>query len=107
MINTNLPALEPTSIEELVELGSYCEGLMMHPIFNRLTAMFAHSAFTHWVSTKAEDNSAREGIYASVDGLQQFLAQMSLLVNAKNKYMNPEGEALPDDGDEEFTTDGE
>lgn len=105
MIDPNLPALRPSSIEELVELGSYCESLMSHPTFNRLTTMFAHDAFTHFVSTKPEDKAKREAIYAPIDGLQQFLSSMLVLVAAKNKYLNPED--APSNEDEEFSVDAE
>lgn len=80
MSGRTLPAIEPKSIEELVELGNYCERLMMDDTFNRLTEMFYGSAFTHWVSTKSDDKSGREAIYAPVEGLQQFLSQMMTLV---------------------------
>lgn len=70
---------------------------MLDDNFNRLFSAFEAQTFTQFVSTKTDDNTLREQIFANLNGVRQLLTFMKDLVNEKAKLVAPE---LPDHSDD-------
>lgn len=80
--------------DEIVALGSFCETVLSQHAWTVITDQFEQQLFLHMMQTKPHELKAREGIYATYQGFQDFVSHMKAIVAQKDKILQPE--PLPD-----------
>jgi hypothetical protein len=82
---------------EKVMLGEYCEDLLNQENFVTLVKLCEQQIAQHFLTTKPEEKAKREGIYATYQGLAEFLGLMTAFVEAKNAINKVNQTELPED----------
>jgi hypothetical protein len=75
----------PLTDDDIIMLGTYCEGLLREELFNVLVKQFELNCFDHMMSSAAHETKKREGVFATYQGLKDFLGLMITVVAQKNK----------------------
>lgn len=89
--------------QDIVALGHYCEALMRDDTFNSLCGIYKHQSFLAMMSSQPHEVKNREGIYAQVQGLQNFLGMLASFVQQKDAILAAAEEEQTDaDIDREF-----
>ena len=70
--------------DEIVALGTYCEGVRSADLFKVLVDQYELNCFQHFVSTAAHEQKKRDGIYANFNALKDFLGLMDAVIAAKS-----------------------
>lgn len=78
--------------DQIVALGTYCEALMRDDAFNMLCEMHKQQLVQGMLSTQPHEAKRREGIYAEVWGLHNFLALMKGFVDARDAILTEAAE---------------
>lgn len=73
--------------QQIVALGQYCETLMRDDTFNFLCELYGQNAFKAMMATAPHEVKKREGVYAEVWGLQNFLAMMVGFVEQRKRII--------------------
>lgn len=85
--------------EDVVALGDYCEKVLEAPHFNSLFDEFKSDRFNMMLSTKPHETKMREGIYAEMNALGEFLALMKSYVDKRNDLIEP-NQSIASDSDD-------
>jgi len=86
--------------QQIVALGYYCETLMRDDAFNFLCELYRDNGFKAMMATAPHEVKKREGIYAEVWSLQNFVAMMAGFVEQKNSILE-DAEPVSQDDDKE------
>lgn len=85
--------------DELFSLGDFCAGLGLHPQFQVLVALFEQQKYADFMNTHAHETKKREGLYAELNGYQQFREFMKMYVDAAAKLRDEQTQALSSEYD--------
>lgn len=80
--------------DQIVALGTYCEALMRDDTFNMLCELRKQTLVQGMIGTQPHEAKRREGIYAEVWGLLNFLAMMKGFVDARDAILAEANEQL-------------
>lgn len=72
---------------DIVQLGNYVEQLFQQEHFNTLYEEFKQQSLEHMLRTEPHEVKAREGIYARINGVREFLDLMKLYVVTRNEII--------------------
>lgn len=95
--------MEDLTDDQVIALGSFCRSTRLHSQFNVLLKQFEVQIVQHMMSTDAHETKKREGIYATMVGVRDFLAHMDAVALEAEKLTTPqkqepsEYDALPMD----------
>lgn len=84
--------------DEIVALGDYCNALRHSPQFETVVDQFEQQITRHFLATEPHETKKREGIYASLSGVRDFLGHIDALISeaAVIRQLN-EARSHPDD----------
>ena len=77
--------------DEIVTLGSFCETLLGSDAWRVIVDQFEQQCFQHMMSTEAHETKKLEGVFATYQGVRDFLAHMNAIVAQKDKILAPQG----------------
>lgn len=89
--------MEDMTDDDVVELGSFCEALRLHPSFNVLIKQFEMNIVEHMMSTAPHETKKRDGIYAQCTGFRDFLSHMDAIALQKHKILDAQKPAVSED----------
>jgi hypothetical protein len=78
-------------------MGDFCKSLITNPQFQFLSALFEQTQVGEMLTTKSEDSSVREQIYARITGHREFLSTIGRIVEAHEQLVNPAPKDHSDD----------
>lgn len=70
-------------------LGAYSEALLLDEGFNALAQRFEQSTYQTFMSTGVADTATRERLFQELMGVKNFLSMMALLVQERQKLIEP------------------
>lgn len=83
--------------EDIVALGLYCENLKSQEFWQVLLSQFETQTVQHFLTTKPDDQTTREHIYASFSGVRDFVGNMDVIIAQKDEILRKSEEAPSDD----------
>lgn len=78
---------------ETVELGEYCEDLMKQENFNKITKLFEDQTLHNLLNTRPDEKDKREAVYASFNGVRDFMGLMLAITDMKNAIIEKDNQA--------------
>lgn len=83
--------------QEIIELGEFCETLLVHPKFNEAVSLFEISTVQAILSTKPPDADERQRLYLQHNGTKEFIGFLQEFVVQRHKLTD---ETPPDTTDD-------
>ena len=75
------------SEQKIVELGNYVELLFKQDHFNTLVKEFNQQSVEYALRTKPHEVKEREGVYARVNGVREFIDMMAQFVSMSDQII--------------------
>jgi hypothetical protein len=63
--------------DDIIMLGEFCEQVLSAPEFTVLVQQYELQAFSQFASTAPEHKASREYIYATMQGMREFVSHMA------------------------------
>lgn len=83
--------------DDISSLGDYCETVLVTEQFNTIIKAYERQIVEQALNTKPEHAELRERIYASLNGVRDFLGFMQEFVIQRDKLNKPEQADAQDD----------
>jgi hypothetical protein len=90
-----------TEEARVLAMGDYCENLLKQDAFNELYAEFTRDRFNWMVGSAPHETKKREGIYAEMNALGEFLSLMRSYVSKRDVILKQDQPSIADDSDDE------
>lgn len=85
------------NVDDILNVGSYCEQLLQNPTFQFISGYFEQGAVGELLATKPHETKTRESIYARVTAHREFLNLLVHFVQQKKEATEPQPDQSDDD----------
>lgn len=73
--------------DQIVALGDFCETLREAPDFQEIVSQFEQQIVGHMLATEPHELKKREGYYASLMGVREFLGHIAAIKNQRDQII--------------------